>query len=640
MTKLTLLFTLLFLVGCQSNQKVEKVKTANQIQIEKWYTLGVQQTQRDLDLLRVYADRIEQASTKEPRVFQAMGKLLIGFSYFKESNDNLAYKNFMEAKELLKGSNADSLKISLYNSIGQYFKTNGDNPKAIENSLISLKLAEKANDEYNIGSSHSSLGDLYLYTGDLKLAKKHLDMADNLLKKDKNKPNYLVNSHSLANYNGMKGNIAKAMEIDEEGLALCTKNDFYRLKVTFLDNKANCFFYNNQFDSAEVYFQECLRQDRLNKNIQQESDSYLNLAHVAFARNNEKKGKLYIDSSLILAQRTNYKHGILKANDIQMDLYRDKKEYKALSEAQAAFQETYKALMNDKKEKAFAYYNALYETEKKEIKLLQSKIDLSKKEKLIQSKNSLLQLLLVITVALVGLGYLIYRQLKMRNKQQEQEFELKSAIQEIESRNDLQNQRLQISRDLHDNIGAQLTFIISSVDNLTYAFEIKNPQINQQLSKINDFAKSTIIELRDTIWAMNSTKISNEDLKDRIYNFLEKAQGASNDIKFNVSITEKLTDYSFSSLMGINVYRVLQEAVNNAIKYAQATQIRVTIDETAHQIVIRIQDDGIGFDPNNVDLGNGLLNMRKRMEEIDGQLSIESILTQGTTITLTCPKTE
>ena len=80
---------------------------------------------------------------------------------------------------------------------------------------------------------------------------------------------------------GMTGDLEKALELDAEGLAICDEINSNRLKVTFLDNKANCFFYSNQIDSAEVYFKECLRLDRLNKNIQQESDSYLNLAHVA-----------------------------------------------------------------------------------------------------------------------------------------------------------------------------------------------------------------------------------------------------------------------------------------------------------------------------------------------------------------------
>ena len=174
----------------------------------------------------------------------------------------------------------------------------------------------------------------------------------------------------------------------------------------------------------------------------------------------------YIDSSVALAQKTNYKRGMIKAYEILANIHKNEGDYKNASLAQDLYMGAYKALMNEKKENSLAQYKIIYETEKKEKKLLQSKINLGLKEKQIQSKNSLLQMLGIITLALIGLGFLIYRQLKMRNRQQRQEFELKSAIKEIETQNSLQNQRLQISRDLHDNIGSQLTFIISSIDNL------------------------------------------------------------------------------------------------------------------------------------------------------------------------------
>jgi hypothetical protein len=128
------------------------------------------------------------------------------------------------------------------------------------------------------------------------------------------------------------------------------------------------------------------------------------------------------------------------------------------------------------------------------------------------------------------IGYLIYRQQKLKNKQQNQEFELKNAIAAIEIQNKLNEQRLSISRDLHDNIGAQLTFIISSVDNLKFANSITDNKVSNQLNKISDFTKATIVELRDTIWAMNSNEFTFEDLRSRIFNFIEKAKAAKAEI--------------------------------------------------------------------------------------------------------------
>ena len=106
---------------------------------------------------------------------------------------------------------------------------------------------------------------------------------------------------------------------------------------------------------------------------------------------------------------------------------------------------------------------------------------------------------------------------KMKTLQLQKENELKDALLKIETQNRLQEQRLQISRDLHDNIGAQLTFIISSVDSLKYAFADGNPRLEDKLNNISSFTKETIYELRDTIWAMNKEEITIENKNFKFY---------------------------------------------------------------------------------------------------------------------------
>ena len=202
----------------------------------------------------------------------------------------------------------------------------------------------------------------------------------------------------------------------------------------------------------------------------------------------------------------------------------------------------------------------------------------------------------------------------------------------------LQEQRLQISRDLHDNIGSQLTFIISSVDNIKYAFELKNSKLDNKLSSISNFAKSTIIELRDTIWAMNNSEITLEDLQTRIHNFIDKAKEAKEEIVFNFTIQKSLKGIIFTSIEGMNIYRTIQEAINNSIKYANAKNINIEAKRENGAVKITINDDGKGFDEQALERGYGLMNMQKRIEEIGGKFSIDSNVTIGTKINIAIPK--
>lgn len=74
----------------------------------------------------------------------------------------------------------------------------------------------------------------------------------------------------------------------------------------------------------------------------------------------------------------------------------------------------------------------------------------------------------------------------------------------------------------------------------------------------------------------------------------------------------------------MNIYRTIQEAVNNSIKYAKASRISISAKKLENQIKITIQDNGLGFDEKTVEKGNGLQNMQKRIEEIGGEFQLSS----------------
>ena len=88
----------------------------------------------------------------------------------------------------------------------------------------------------------------------------------------------------------------------------------------------------------------------------------------------------------------------------------------------------------------------------------------------------------------------------------------------------------------------------------------------------------------------------------------------------------------------MNIYRTIQEAVNNAIKYADATEVSVQVKPNENGITIDISDNGKGFDLDTTDLGNGIVNMQKRIEEIGGVFKIQSEITKGTQITISLNK--
>jgi len=526
--------------------------------------------------------------------------------------------------------------------------------------------AKKCNYSLGEAQSYSNLSLVYYYQGkyekDLFYSLKAISSFEKMNDKEK-----LAIEFGELGYRMKKRDLLKAQKYLQKGMSIAQKNNLQKPLLSIYNNYGVLKEMQNQLDSALFFYDKGLKIKEQIKDSLGIPYSLNNIAGVYLIRKQYGKAKINYQKALDIRQKLNDQTGISENLSYFGDLYLAQKEYnKAINFYQQTADNTLKSNYVDLLQYSYKKLSECYELQgntglalknfknysqfkdiiiNKEtnsaIAELEVKFETNEKEKLllqkeIEVKNTRNKLIAVTSLALfIGLiGFLIYRQQKLKNKQQEQEFQLKSAIKEIESQNQLQEQRLSISRDLHDNIGAQLTFVISSVDNLKHGNQITDNKITNQLTKISEFTKSTIIELRDTIWAMNTNEFSFEDLRSRIFNFIEKAKSAKENVDFIFNVDESLQDLKFSSLIGINLYRTIQEAINNAVKYADANEILVEVKNVSNKIQIEIQDNGKGFDIENTDFGNGLHNMKKRIEEIDGKIKINSLINKGTTISV------
>ncbi len=228
----------------------------------------------------------------------------------------------------------------------------------------------------------------------------------------------------------------------------------------------------------------------------------------------------------------------------------------------------------------------------------------------------------------------VYSFIVIKSAQQHKETDYILALSLADNQNKLQEQRLNISRDLHDNIGSQLSFVISSVDNIKHELDISNEKLGNKLNSISTFASEAVVELRDTIWALNTENLTLEELEYRILNFVKNASETYENIKFDLKNNCE-TNYSFTSKQGINIFRVVQEGVNNAIKHAKANQIIIILDSIKTGLSITVKDNGIGFDFKQKSKKSfGLTNLQNRIEELNGTFDLTSNKS-GTVIKIT-----
>lgn len=207
--------------------------------------------------------------------------------------------------------------------------------------------------------------------------------------------------------------------------------------------------------------------------------------------------------------------------------------------------------------------------------------------------------------------------------------------QEFKQQLALEQQRNKITADLHDDIGSTLSSlqINSAVANQLL---VKNPSEAQKiLEKIESQSEQLSDKIGDIIWSMKPGKEEFLTLTSRIKNFANEIVG-STDINYKIKIDEKIDKVVTDISTRKNIVLFVKEATNNAIKYSTAKQFEIVIQVIENQINIEISDDGVGFDTSIVK-GNGLGNMQKRIEELNGKFSITSELNLGTKIKATIP---
>jgi len=301
--------------------------------------------------------------------------------------------------------------------------------------------------------------------------------------------------------------------------------------------------------------------------------------------------------------------------------YEGKKDYRNAFFNQQKLSALKDSVLNYETNAKIAELEIKFDSEKKDHQLAASNLEL-------QRKSNQLLLLLGFVVTLVFVIWGTYQFQKQKRERMKRELELKNQLSKAEVEKLASEEKLRISRELHDNIGSHLTFIISSLDNVTYG--AKEDKVVEKLNGLCAFSRDTLNELRNTIWAMKEEDSTVQQLFIKLTDLKHRLTNQIDNLNLQINSTLSST-ISLTSVQLLNLYRIVQEAVQNSIKHAVARNITVHFEENEEGFVMEIKDDGKGFDIHNAELGNGLNNMELRCKETGGNFQLQSD-SGGTTI--------
>jgi signal transduction histidine kinase/ligand-binding sensor domain-containing protein len=200
----------------------------------------------------------------------------------------------------------------------------------------------------------------------------------------------------------------------------------------------------------------------------------------------------------------------------------------------------------------------------------------------------------------------------------------------------IMNERNRIARELHDDIGAELTRITILSQSLQ-----KNKTLDEDIQvkhrKISETGKKVLGSIGEIIWTMNPQKDNLDSLAAYIRRFVTEYFEA-NDIDLHIEFPNEIPANAISDEYRRNVFLVIKEAMSNISKYSKATQVKLSLNIGEKLAAFEISDNGTGFSMKEKEnWGNGLRNMNQRMRDIGGTFLIRSEINQGTFIKVTFP---
>ncbi len=560
----------------------------------------------------------------------------------------------------LKNLKNNSTWARLYLNLADSYDFTGHVDEPLECYIKAKEYSRKSGDKRLLGISNLYLGFMESDRGKFSEASISYKAAVNLFIKAKDTSYILSAKNALANLYSKNAFFEEARKVRNEAIELAESINDYGNLVSLYSSTAVDYSKVENLEKQTEYFKAALEAD--NKRGRGDASYYkpkllakltvsyaksdsLYLAQESFKelemiykKNKSKRNSLYYSNAkkTLSFVKGDYQEA-LKYSKVYLELQNKRKNIYGIMNAEKSLSEAYKALGEKTNSnthlinyyaikdsisgiqnvKSLAYYQTLYETEKRDLEIENQKASIGLLN--LQNKNKT-QLLIFGSLGFLILfgGIILYRSFinAKRRELVQQEFSqelIKTQEQE----------RTRIAKDLHDGVGQQITLL-------------KMKAQNTEQTELSNLAHNALEEVRSISRDLYPITLKKLGLTDSIEQLLLDLDEET-DLFVSVEIDDVNTD--FNEVESLNFYRFIQESVNNVLKHANAKTLIVNILKQNDGIKVLIKDNGQGFEVSKMIKQNslGLKTMTERITMLKGNLSIKSKREEGTSILVQIP---
>ncbi len=572
------------------------------------------------------------ASIKKKYLFGiAKGYILNGIMNTIQGNFDQAEKDYLECKKVREQMH-DTLGVAaVLNNIGANHLYLGNLQKALDYFFQSLRIEETCSGSaQHIAQSYVNIGDVYI-------AMKEFDKAIEYFNKYMEVNKGLGNIYSvpevfanLGNAWQMKGDSEKAFFYFTEGINVCRETGNLNTEAACLAGLGVYYSEKEMGDTALVYFKRAIEIHEQIGNLESLANTLNELANTLtnLKREDEAIGVLY--KSVSIGREIGAKKAIAGSYKTLATAYEKKKDFQNAFEAEKYYNLYTDSVLNEENSRNIAEMEAKYKNEKAERENLQLVRENETKELEIARKQNLIYLFSGLTgITLLG-SLFIYNRKKLQQQQLlNEEIRRQEALRLKAIINTQEEEQKRIAAELHDGLGSMLSAARINLASLETNTD-SNPKIKTTLEAIDDSCR----ELRNISHNMMPALLMKSGLFPALEELTHRLEHTSG-IRFSLDYDPSMP--AIKNDTAVHLYRIVQELINNIIKYSQATEVHISANVDNNQLTLMIEDNGKGFNTDELknSKGNGWYNIHSRLQLINGEIELDSQPGNGTVATIT-----
>lgn len=537
-----------------------------------------------------YANQLyDYARETHDTLNMGIGLINIGERYSFTSDYEKGLQYSLKGLKLLEGRGyGPRVEATVYGCIQVNYLVLKQYGKSVEFGKKAEQIERGLPGQRGLATTLINLANASAEMGDMEGSENYYTEAIVLVQKDNNYSLEAMAYQGLTGLSLKQKKIGKLKEYAEKGLALSEKlGDSFGMMAS-RQGLALYYLFEKKYDIAKRYAEEALELARKNKFIESEAVIMQTLANISFAANDIAGGYDYQENSIKISE----------------------------------------AIFTESIARKDAELRVEYETEKKEAQILLQQAQL-------KQKNTLNYILIGSTAALLiilVLSYRNYRSKKILQQRRISELETEKKLTATEAIiKGEEQERSRLAKDLHDGLGGMLSGVRHSLSSIKENLIMTEQNMNAFEHSLI-MLDSSISEMRRVAHNMMPESLLKFGLDMALRDFCQQVT-TSGILKVSYQSIE-IADKNIEQSLAITVYRIVQELLNNSIKHASAKHAIVQVALEGRQLLVTVEDDGKGMDPDILKSAKGIgwKNISSRLNYHNGKLDLRSSPDKGTSV--------